>query len=130
LEIKGEVIDPNRYSFWSLQQLLSADTEERNQHLNSILSDEHNVHVAKIFSVKNSTIVHVVLKSGSQMSYGKLVEEHGILFTLLRNVLWSKETFTFISNIRLMRIGLIADTSMIDEITSEDKGNGQYIIKH
>lgn len=123
MEIKGEVIDPNNYSFSSLQQLLSADTEERSQQLNSILSSEHNICVAKIFNVKNTTVIHVVLKSGSQMNYRNLVEESGILFTLLRNILWSKDTLNFISEIRLMRIGLIADTSMIDEITSEDKGN-------
>ncbi|XP_056009192.1 helicase with zinc finger domain 2-like isoform X3 [Ostrea edulis] len=127
LEIKGEVIDPNNYSFSSLQQLLSADTEERSQQLNSILSSEHNICVAKIFNVKNTTVIHVVLKSGSQMNYRNLVEESGILFTLLRNILWSKDTLNFISEIRLMRIGLIADTSMIDEITSEDKGLVFYL---
>lgn len=115
------------YKFSSLQQLLSADTEEANQQLNSTLSSEHNICVARIFNVKNSTVVHVVLKSGSKMNYKSLVEENGILFTILRNILWSKNTIDHVSKIRLMRIGLILDTSMIDEITSEDKGNRQSL---
>ncbi|XP_062578588.1 helicase with zinc finger domain 2-like isoform X2 [Saccostrea cucullata] len=108
--IKGHIISPDDVDFSLIERLLVVNADSKIKMLNSELGKLGQYEIKYITQVKKRT--HVILKVRDNISYSSLLAEEGILLPILRAILWSEETQDVISNVELMRIGLIMDTKL------------------
>lgn len=125
--IKGSIIDPEDIEFSSIENILLNNVNEKIETLN--LEFKHLGH-CEIQSIEpNENDMRVIFKTKDCLQYSGLFAEKGIIISFLKTFLRCEDADDNpYLNVRMMRIGLIANTTLIQQKSKRGKSS-EYFCK-
>lgn len=125
--IKGSIIVPEDIDFSSIEDILLHNVHEKIEKLN--LELEHLGHCEIQSIVPKENDLRVIFKTRDRLQYSGLFAEKGIIISFLKNFLRCKDAKDNpYSNVHMMRIGLIANTALIQQ-ESKRGNSSEYVCK-
>lgn len=103
---------PNNLKFSDIQKTV-VDNADLLQSMNLSLATECHLEIVDILRKKMST--HVILKTVSTLTYGRLTANTGPIMVLLKKILQLDSLSDTLSEISYMRLGLLINTSLDED---------------
>lgn len=125
--IKGSIIIPEKIEFSSIENILIDNVDEKIKNLNSEIKHLGHCEIQSIVSEEND--MRVIFKTKDCLQYSGLFAERGIIISFLKTFLRCEdaEDNPYL-NVRMMRIGLIANTTLIQQ-ESKRGNSSEYLCK-
>ncbi|XP_062578568.1 helicase with zinc finger domain 2-like [Saccostrea cucullata] len=121
VQIKGDVVEPKNLRFSEIQRAFIEHAEKQLPSISNSLAAECHLHIMNI--LKQNSTTHVILKTESCITYGCLVDTNGPVVTLLKKIFQIEGVQEKLSDVSLIKIGVLVNTSM-DEEFQEESGKG------
>lgn len=127
--IKGSIIDPEDIDFSSLKNILLDNVNEKIETLNLEFKQLGHCEIQSIDTKENDMRVIFITKDCLQ--YSGLFAEKGIIISFLKTFLRCEDADDNpYLNVRMMRIGLIANTKLIQQKSERGKSSEYFYIRN
>lgn len=125
--IKGNIIVPEDIKFSSIENTLLDNVNEKIERLNLEFKHLGHCEIQSINPKEND--MHVIFKTKDCLQYSGLFTENGIIISFLKTFLRCEDAEDNpYFNVRMMRIGLIANTTLIQQ-ESKMENSSEYVCK-
>lgn len=125
--IKGSIIDPEDIDFSSIKNILLDNVNEKIETLNLEFKQLGHCEIQSIDTKEND--IRVIFKTKDCLQYSGLFAEKGIIISFLKTFLRCEDADDNpYLNVRMMRIGLIANTTLIQQ-ESKRGNSSEYLCK-
>lgn len=127
--IKGSIIDPEDIDFSSLKNILLDNVNEKIETLNLEFKQLGHCEIQSIDTKEND--MRVIFKTKDCLQYSGLFAEKGIIISFLKSFLrCDDDDDNPYLNVRMMRIGLIANTTLIQQKSERGKSSEYFYIRN
>lgn len=118
MQIKGEIVDPKHLDFTDIQKTI-IDHEDFLKSMNVSLATECQLQIVDILRRKSAT--HIILKTATCFTYGRLLENKGLIMVLLRKIFQLQSVAEKLSDILLLRTGVLINTSLDEDFDKKSE---------
>lgn len=127
--IKGSIIDPEDIDFSSIKNILLDNVNEKIETLNLEFKQLGHCEIQSIDTKEND--MRVIFKTKDCLQYSGLFAEKGIIISFLKSFLRCEDADDNpYLNVRMMRIGLIANTTLIQQNSERGKSSEYFYIRN
>lgn len=118
MQIKGEIVDPKYLDFTDIQKTI-IDHEDFLKSMNVSLATECQLQIVDILRRKSAT--HVILKTAACFTYGRLLENKGLIMVLLRKIFQLQSVAEMLSEVLFLRTGVLINTSLDEDFDKKSE---------
>lgn len=119
MQIKGEIVDPKHLDFADIQKTLT-DHEDFLKSMNVSLATECQLQIVDILRRKSAT--HIILKTVACFTYGRLLENKGLIMVLLKKIFQLQSVAEMLSEVLFLRTGVLINTLLDENVDKSEEG--------